>query len=183
MVAHPPTGGARLSAGKTSSGMHKSLSDDYLVGFVEGEGMFYIGIVPSKETKTGWQVIHFFKVSQNPSGLGVLSYFVKRFGCGYIKANSKTDFTDKSLAYVVRDFKSLKNIIIPFFESKLVIKKDVFGKFKRVINLMDEKNHLTKEGISEILDVAYSMNTGKRRVLKEEILKAYTKLESSQAIR
>ena len=36
----------RLSAGKT--GLYQTVSDDYLVGFVEGEGMFYIGIVPSK---------------------------------------------------------------------------------------------------------------------------------------
>ncbi len=36
-------------------------ADGYLVGFVEGEGMFYIGIVPSKETKSGWQVIYFLK--------------------------------------------------------------------------------------------------------------------------
>ena len=43
----------------------KLLSDDYLIGFTEGEGMFYIGIVRSLETKTGWQVIYFLKVSQN----------------------------------------------------------------------------------------------------------------------
>ena len=29
------------------------VTDDYIVGFTEGEGMFYIGIVPSKETRTG----------------------------------------------------------------------------------------------------------------------------------
>jgi len=55
-----------------------SLSDDYLIGFVEGEGMFYIGIVPSKETKSGWQVIYFFKVSQNPVGKTVLEELKKR---------------------------------------------------------------------------------------------------------
>lgn len=150
------------------------LSDDYLVGFVEGEGMFYIGIVPSKETKSGWQVIHFFKVSQNPVGLEVLKYFLKKFGSGYIKENSKRDTTDKSLAYVVRDFRSLRDVIIPFFEGKLFIKRDAFEKFKEVIELVGEKKHLSLEGISRILDIAYSMNTGKRRVLKELILKSYS---------
>ncbi len=149
------------------------ISDDYLVGFVEGEGMFYIGIVPSKETKTGWQVIYFFKVSQNPAGKVVLDYFAKRLECGYIKANDKIGSTDKSLAYVVRDFPSLRDNIIPFFEGKLLIKKDAFDKFKRVIVLIDQKKHFIHEGMKEILEIAYSMNTGKRRVLKEEILKAY----------
>lgn len=150
------------------------LSDDYLVGFVEGEGMFYIGIVPSKETKSGWQVIHFFKVSQNPIGIEVLKYFHAKFGCGYIKENSKKDSTDNSLAYVVRDFKSLRDVIIPFFEGKLIVKSDAFGKFKKVIDLINNKKHLGFEGISEILDIAYSMNTRKRKVLKVLILKSYS---------
>ena len=149
------------------------ISDDYLIGFVEGEGMFYIGIVPSKETKTGWQVIYFFKVSQNPSGKSVLDYYRTRLGCGYIKENSKKDTTDKSLAYVVRDFKSIKELIIPFFKGKLIIKKDAFEKFCKVIDIVDNKDHLTAGGMKEILELAYSMNTGKRRVSKEVILKAY----------
>jgi len=150
-----------------------SLSDDYLIGFVEGEGMFYIGIVPSKETKSGWQVIYFFKVSQNPVGKTVLEELKKRLSCGYIKANSQTDKTDKSLAFVVRDLISLKDKVIPFFDNKLVIKKGAFKKFKRVIDIVVRKEHLNKIGIQEILNIAYSMNTQKRRVTKEQILKSY----------
>ena len=161
----------RSSAGKASFQSH--ISDDYLVGFVEGEGMFYIGIVRSPETKTGWQVIYFFKVSQNPSGRRVLEYFQKRFSCGYVKQNSQKDMTDKSLAYVVRDLPSLRDKIIPFFEGKLHIKQQTFEKFKRVIEIVADKVHLTKEGITEVLEIAYSMNTQKRRVLKEKILQDY----------
>ena len=149
------------------------LSDDYLVGFTEGEGMFYIGIVPSRETKTGWQVIYFFKVSQNPNGRKVLEYFQRRLECGYIKQNSKTDRTDQSLAYVVRDIQKLRDKVIPFFEGKLIIKRDAFEKFKSVLRLVIEKKHLASKGMKEILEIAYSMNTGKRRVKKEIILKAY----------
>ena len=154
--------------------MSIKVSDDYLVGFVEGEGMFYIGVVPSRETKTGWQVIYFFKVSQNPSGKVVLDQLKQRLGCGYLKQNSQTDSTDKSLAYVVRDLPSLMGKVIPFFENKLVIKYTNFEKFKKVLEIVYKKNHLIKSGIKEILDIAYSMNTQKRRVGKEEILKAYT---------
>jgi len=154
-----------------------------LIGFTEGEGMFYIGIVPSKETKTGWQVIYFLKVSQNPIGLKVLNQFKKRLGCGYVKQNSQTDKTDKSLAYVVRDFPSLRDKVIPFFEGKLIIKKQAFEKFKQVLDIVAKKQHLTLAGITQILEIAYSMNTQKRKVEKQLILEAYLKLESSQAIR
>lgn len=153
--------------------MTLNISDDYLVGFVEGEGMFYVGVVPSKETKTGWQVIYFFKVSQNPVGKIVLDYFRKRLGVGYIKSNSKTDLSDKSLAFVVRDLPGIRDKVIPFFEGRLIIKNDAFLKFKKVINLVNQKKHLLKEGIKEILDISYQMNTGKRKFTKEEILKSY----------
>ena len=156
--------------------MSLKISDDYLIGFVEGEGMFYIGIVPSSgtsRTASGWQVIYFFKVSQNPVGKMVLDQFKKRLNCGYLKPNNQTDPSDKSLAYIVRDLQSLRDKVIPFFEGKLVIKRHAFNKFKRVIEIVDQKEHLTKDGIKRVLDIAYTMNTRKRKVSKDKILKDY----------
>ena len=151
----------------------QKISDDYIVGFVEGEGMFYIGIVPSKETKSGWQVIYFFKVSQNPIGREVLKYLKKRLDCGYVKQNSKTDKTDKSLALVVRNFSDLKIKVLPFFKDKLIIKKKSYETFEKVLLLIEKRKHLEKEGLSLIIDLAYSMNTGKRKLTKDYILKHY----------
>ncbi len=151
-----------------------NLSDDYFVGFVEGEGMFYIGIVPSKETKSGWQVIYFFKVSQNPSGKKVLEKLKDRLSCGYVKQNSQMDKTDKSLAFVVRNLSDLINKVVPFFDDKLVIKKDAFEKFRRVLTLVESKKHLDKGGIKKIIDISYSMNTRKRKFSKSRILTDYT---------
>jgi hypothetical protein len=154
--------------------MTLKLSDDYLIGFFEGEGMFYIGIVSSKETRAGWQVIYFFKVSQNPAGIDVLNYFQKRLGCGYVKANHAKSTDDKSLAFVVRDLPSLRDKVIPFFNNRLTIKWNSFEIFKQVITLIDRKEHFTKKGMNKILDLAYSMNTAKRRIEKAVILKSYT---------
>lgn len=151
-----------------------NLSNDYFIGFVEGEGMFYIGIVPSKETKSGWQVIYFFKVSQNPRGLKVLESLKNRLNCGYIKKNSQTDKTDKSLALVVRNLSDLINKVVPFFDNKLIIKKDDFEKFKKVLKLVESKSHLYKDGIKKIIDISYSMNTQKRKFTKSRILTDYT---------
>lgn len=150
------------------------LSDDYLIGFTEGEGMFYVGVVSSKETKTGWQVIYFFKVSQNPIGLNVLKEFNKKLDCGYIKLNNRNNQKDKSLAFVVRDLSSIRKKIIPFFDNKLIIKKDAFLKFKKVINIVSKKGHLNRKGMKKILELSYSMNTRKRKVSKSVILKNYT---------
>lgn len=149
------------------------ISDDYLVGFIEGEGSFYVGIVPSKETKSGWQVVWFFKVSQNPSGKVILDYLKKRLKCGYIKPNSLKDPTDKTLAFVVRDFSDLTQKVIPFLEGKLIIKKRDFEKFKKILGLVEKGEHLTKDGLAKIIDLAYSMNSGKRKIAKEKILSSF----------
>lgn len=164
---------ARQSAGKASLGIMRKISDDYLVGFVEGEGMFYIGIVPSKETKCGWQVIYFFKVSQNPVGKSVLEYLKIRLNCGYLKQNSKTDHTDRSLAFVVRNFSDLETKVLPFFRDKLIIKKKSFDTFEQVLTLVKQGIHLKKEGLGKIIDLAYLMNTAKRKLTKEYILDHY----------
>ncbi len=149
------------------------ISDDYLTGFIEGEGCFYIGIAPSKETLNGWQVIHFFKVSQNPSGKVILDFLKKRLGCGYVKLNAKPESKDKTLAYVVRDINNLSERVIPFLENKLIIKRGEFERFKKVVELVKNKNHLTKRGFNQIVQIAYSMNTKKRKILKR-ILTDYT---------
>jgi len=155
--------------------MSYRINDNYFIGFVEGEGMFYVSVVPSKETKTGWQVIYFFKVSQNPIGKVVLQKLKSRLDCGYLKRNSRSDHTDKSLAYVVRDFRNLTGKVIPFFDGKLIIKRDSFEKLKKVLEIVSLKRHLTGQGMKEILDISYSMNTRKRKFKKSEILKAYLK--------
>ena len=151
------------------------VNDDYFVGFVEGEGCFYIGVVKSQETKTGWQVVYFFKVSQNPSGKIVLEKLMKKLNCGYLKQNSRLDKTDKSLAYVVRDLPSIIEKVIPFFKGKFLTKKaDDFDKFCQVIEIVRRKEHLKKIGMTKILEIAYSMNTGKRKFSKDEVLSKFT---------
>lgn len=147
-----------------------NISDEYILGFIEGEGCFYVGIVPSNETKSGWQVIVFFKVSQNPEGKVILDYLKKRLECGYVKPNDSKDSSDRSLAFVVRDFSSLESKVIPFFNGKLIVKRKNFEKFKRVLELINQSKHLTTEGLKQIIDIAYSMNSKKRKLSKSQIL-------------
>ena len=150
--------------------MSIKISDDYLIGFIEGESCFYVGIVPSVDTKNGFQVIPFFKVSQNPKGKVILDFLKKRLGCGYVKPNDSNNSSDKSLVYVVRDIISLESKVIPFFEEKLFIKREEFKKFKKIITLMSEKKHLTAYGFREIVEIAYSMNTCIRKISKEQLI-------------
>ena len=132
--------------------------------------MFYVGIVPCEQVKSGWQVIYMFKVSQNPRGKVILDYFKKRLGCGYVKPNNKSDLKDKSLAFVVRNINDLETKVLPFFRGKLLVKKKDFEAFEKVLSLVTKGRHLEKGGLKEILDLSYNMNSGKRKLSKEYIL-------------
>jgi len=151
-----------------------SISNDYLIGFVEGEGCFYVSFVSSKETKSHWQVVYFFKVSQNPRGIEILEALRNRLQCGYIKKNASLKSTDKSLAYVVRNIDDLKERVIPFFRNKLIVKREDFDKFSRVIELVSQKQHLTRDGVEKIINIANTMNTGKRKYSISEIVSHYS---------
>jgi LAGLIDADG endonuclease len=71
-----------------------------------------------------------FHVSQNGDRAQVLALIRDRFGCGYIKANSKRD---RALVFVVRERQALLAEVIPFFERVplLSAKRADFEKLRR----------------------------------------------------
>ena len=61
---------------------------NYLAGFADGEGCFYVGVHPTTNVTLGLQVIPEFHVSQNGERISVLQLFVEVLGCGAIKRNA-----------------------------------------------------------------------------------------------
>ena len=62
--------------------------------------------------------------------------------------------------------------IIPHFERfpRLSVKDRDFRLFRRICEIVDGGEHLSKDGYSRVLDLAYQMNgSGKRHRKKEEI--------------
>jgi hypothetical protein len=87
------------------------------------------------------------------------------FGVGIIKINNSR----KSVSYRVQSYKDLNNVIIPHFEKYPLIsqKQADFLFFKSVIELMNNKDHLTTEGFNKILAIKASMNLGLSKLLME----------------
>ena len=114
------------------------ISADYVRGFVDGEGCFYI--------LTSQRIACEFQVSQKSKG--VLEEIQCFFGCGYIKRKYDKSGT---YVYVVKDVHNLFKVIVPFFkENPLVVKREQFSKFSRVVELQYKKLHLTKQGKEQI---------------------------------
>ena len=136
------------------------LDAQWIVGFVDGEGCFYVGINPNAEMTTGFQVLPEFTVVQHQRDVQVLHALKRYFGCGVVRVNH-----GERMAYRVRKLEHLQQIIVPFFvKHPLKTRKNVdFEKFKDVLRLMQKGVHLTREGIENIRAIAGQMNRGTSR--------------------
>lgn len=136
------------------------LEAQWVVGFVDGEGCFYVGINTQPEMKIGYQVLPEFTVVQHERDVQLLYALKQFFGCGVVRQNH-----GDRMAYRVRGVEHLRERIIPFFEKHpLKTKKYLdFLKFRKVLIMMQRNEHLTPEGIDKIRQIASEMNTGRER--------------------
>ena len=136
------------------------LDAKWVVGFVDGEGCFYVGINPHPDMTSQYQVLPEFTVVQHRRDIRILFALKSFFGCGVVRTNH-----GERMAYRVRRLEHLREIIVPFFEKNpLKTQKYVdFLKFRDVLRQMDQKRHLTAEGIKAIRDIASAMNRGRER--------------------
>ena len=155
---------------------------NYLAGFADGEGCFYVGVHPNSNVTLGLQVIPEFHVSQNGERISVLRLFVDALGCGAIKRNASASSRDKTYVFVVKRHDDLYERVLPFFERFPLRseKQQEFLKFAEVVEMMHRKEHLTTEGLKRISEIAFSMNGAKFR--KHNLTTLLQSLEPSETI-
>ena len=131
------------------------LESQWIVGFVDGEGCFHVGISAHAEMTMGFQVLPEFTVVQHRRDVQVLHALKAYFGCGVVRVNH-----GDRMAYRVRKIEQLVTIIAPFFmKHQLKTRKNVdFRKFRRVLIEMQRGRHLTPEGLEDIRALAQGMN-------------------------
>jgi len=115
----------------------------WLVGFVDGEGCFYLKITKSK------RVSLVFSITQDSRDSYLFNVIKDYLGCGVIE---KVYTRPNEVNLVVYSLNELVLNIIPIFENSLVTQKQAdFNYFKEVSYLMLNKEHLTEEGLKKIL--------------------------------
>ncbi len=134
------------------------LNPDWVVGFVDGEGSFFVGVQRNPTVKIGFQVIPEFRVVQHARDLDVLHALKRFFGFGRVCRNH-----EERWEFRVRRIEQLREVARFFAEHQLKTKKRVDArKFADVLRMMEEGRHLTESGLNEIAKLAASMNTGNR---------------------
>jgi hypothetical protein len=138
--------------------------DDYLSGYVDGEGTFHVAVQRNKLLRFGWQLVPEFHVSQNPERASILRLLQTRLECGRIRPNARAGSKDRSLVYVVRRLADLDGKVIPFFETHPLLseKHHEFLAFASIVKTMVCKEHLTESGFRRLLKDAVVMNGGGR---------------------
>ena len=136
----------------------------WLVGFVSGDGCFFVGISACETTITKFQVRLRYIVSQHKRDIKLLEdlrYFfltkeekVKGKLCGSVSKSRNTRNLE------VSKFSDIYNRVIPFFKNYPVqgLKYENFIKWVMVGEMMKQRLHVTHSGLTKIRLIKSTMN-------------------------
>jgi hypothetical protein len=155
---------------KAAYGVRVPLDPWFVSGLTEGEGCFCVAFALRSKLRTGLEVRPSFSLSLNERDLELLRDLQTFFGCGWIRESR----ADRTFKYEARAVNDLLMIIIPHFERNPLrgSKARSFVAFSDVCRMIEQGDHLRRDGLRRIIDVAYEMNLGKRRLAKDDLLRA-----------
>jgi hypothetical protein len=140
------------------------LQSEWVVGFTDGEGTFYVGINRQPEMTAGFQVLPEFRIVQHERDIKLLHAIKNFFNCGVVRKNHGDRFELR-----IRKIEHLMEIIVPFFEKYPLHtqKKFDFLSFRKIILKMQKGEHLNRDGIKKILNIAKKMNRQEKSITEE----------------
>jgi len=135
------------------------LNPNWIVGFIDGEGCFHVSVSKNKSMKLGYQVSLEFSITQHIRDKELMNKLVDFFGCGYV-----INDTPMKLQYRIRDRQDLSKKLFPFLDqnSLLTVKSLDYLDFKLVHSMLENKLHLTPEGLDKIRTIQAGINLNRK---------------------
>jgi len=87
------------------------LNPNWVSGFTDGEGTFYIGINQNSTMSIGYQVLPEFRIVQHQRDIKLLYELKKFFQAGVVRVNH-----DERYELRIRSLKHINQIVIPHFD-------------------------------------------------------------------
>lgn len=137
----------------------ENITSEWLVGFTDAEGCFYLNVRLNR-SKKGYWVTPMFSLTQHSRDLLLFKLIIEFLGFGRLVNEKSRDV----VRIRTEDFQTIYEKVIPFFtnypleSSKLLNFQD----FCKACDLIKEKAHLTEEGIAKIKKIKSGMNTGRK---------------------
>lgn len=135
-----------------------NLDINWFIGFIDGEGSFFLNITKGK-TKIGYLVQINFNITQHIRDAGLFKIIQGWLGCGLIYEIHK----ESRVNLIITNLQDIINILIPKLNQYPLqgIKRLNFEDFKLVVELIKKKEHLTLDGLNKIRLIKSGMNTGR----------------------
>lgn len=129
---------------------------------MDAEGSFMVSITKVTDTRTGWRVRAVFQIELHRKDEELLKDIQAFFGVGNIFKGGKD-----CLSFRVITADHLLKIITHFDKYPLITQKfSDYLLFREVVMMMNQGEHLTKEGLDKIVTIRASLNKGLTEVLK-----------------
>lgn len=142
------------------------LSPYWITGFSDAESTFLVRITKDKNRLLGIRISPVYSIELHIRDIEVLKKIKEFFNVGSVIVRIRNG---KSTGiYSVQSLKDLTEVIIPHFKKYPLFtqKQADFTLFSLVVNLMNNKKHLTEKGLNEIISIRASMNKGLTNSLK-----------------
>lgn len=135
-------------------------------GLIDGEGSFSIIISKSKVRALGWRAELKFQLGLHTKDLNLLCLLQQHLGgIGSIHLAKNRDMVN----YSIDSIKDLNNLILYLDKYPLLTQKAAdFLLLKKAVELVNNKAHLTLEGLEKIVNIKASMNLGLSDMLISE---------------
>ena len=132
-----------------------NLNPHWLSGFITAEGSFFISIYPNKDRKAGYAISLVFSLSQHIKDIGLLERFVEYTSCGVVRKSN----TRETAEWIITKSEDLNKKLIPFLTKYTLsgVKLLDFERFKKASLLIENKMHLTSEGVALIKAIKDAM--------------------------
>jgi hypothetical protein len=148
----------------------------WIAGFIEGEGSFNVSYKIHPNSVLGFYPCPEFSVSQHVVGIQCLHRCQKALGgIGRIfKKPSPSGRSSNVWVYAVNSPEEIVNVVMPFITqySPYTVRNNEMGMLFDICNRMIKSEHLTPEGLKQIVELGYTVKNKKsnRKYTKEELL-------------
>ena len=146
--------------------LEPKLDSWFITGFSDGEASFVVNFQKKLyKDRIKWYPYPVFQITLDARDKKLLSAIQDKFeGVGSITGGSKSVYRVASLEQII-------NVIIPHFDKyRLITQKYAdYLIFKKIVYKIEGKEHLTQQGLEDIVGLKVNLNKG----LSEELKKAF----------
>ena len=142
------------------------LNNEWVQGFIDGEGCFQFGIANSvNRGKPYLALSNTLEIAQSNHDILLLNAFIQFFGCGYLKPKYNiNDINTAKNSRIVNRFIVNQHAVVTALLDKypLLTRKYLdYLDWKKLIQLKAERVHNTPEGLQKMKDIKAFMNKGR----------------------